>query len=62
MRNFSEAKTSDSSAYGRFFHQMLMAGIAMPPAQFEAAFIGLAHSPRQLRHLADTIAQCTENR
>lgn len=56
VRNFAEAKDSDSAAYGRFFHRMLQAGVCLPPAQFEAAFIGQAHSQRQLQKLADLIA------
>lgn len=39
----SSAK-SDRAAYGRFFHSMLASGVYLAPSQFEAAFIGVAHT------------------
>src|SRR5438309_1512177 len=42
-RNFSEAKTSDATAFARFFHSMLDAGVLLPPSQFEAWFVSAAH-------------------
>jgi len=41
--NFDKAKTSDRDAFGRFFHHMREAGILLPPSQFEAWFISVAH-------------------
>ena len=38
-----EAMASDRAAYARFFGAMLDAGILLPPSQFEAWFISLAH-------------------
>ncbi|MEW5990625.1 MAG: glutamate-1-semialdehyde 2,1-aminomutase [Chloroflexota bacterium] len=37
------AMASDRAAYARFFGAMLDAGILLPPSQFEAWFISLAH-------------------
>jgi glutamate-1-semialdehyde 2,1-aminomutase len=39
----SSAK-SDTDAFGRFFRAMLDSGIYLPPSQFEAAFLGTAHT------------------
>src|SRR6478752_5308994 len=39
------AKKADTAIYARFFHGMLERGYLLPPAQFEAAFISLAHTP-----------------
>lgn len=39
IRNFHEAKTADTAAFGRFFRNMLTQGVYLPPSQFEAAFI-----------------------
>ena len=39
------AKKADTAVYARFFHGMLERGYLLPPAQFEAAFISLAHTP-----------------
>ncbi len=38
------ARASDTKKFGRFFHAMLEAGVYLPPSQFEAAFVSLAHS------------------
>jgi glutamate-1-semialdehyde 2,1-aminomutase len=38
-----EAMAADREAYARFFGAMLDAGILLPPSQFEAWFISLAH-------------------
>jgi glutamate-1-semialdehyde 2,1-aminomutase len=42
-RSSDEAMASDRVAYARFFGAMLDAGILLPPSQFEAWFISLAH-------------------
>jgi glutamate-1-semialdehyde 2,1-aminomutase len=44
VRDFASAKTSDTGAYARYFHEMLNHGISLPPSQFEADFISMAHS------------------
>jgi glutamate-1-semialdehyde 2,1-aminomutase len=40
-----EAMAADRAAYARFFGAMLDAGVLLPPSQFEAWFISLAHDP-----------------
>ena len=47
------ARRCDTAAYGRFFHQMLDHGTYLPPAQLEAAFVSLAHTPEDI---ADIVA------
>jgi glutamate-1-semialdehyde 2,1-aminomutase len=42
------AKTSDTSFYARFFHQMLARGIYLAPSQFETAFVSAAHTEAQI--------------
>jgi glutamate-1-semialdehyde 2,1-aminomutase len=44
VRSYEDAKRSDTRAFGQFFHSMLQRGIYLPPSQFEAAFISLAHT------------------
>jgi glutamate-1-semialdehyde 2,1-aminomutase len=44
VTNFSEATASDTQAFARFFHAMLDNGVYLPPSQYEAWFVGLAHS------------------
>jgi glutamate-1-semialdehyde 2,1-aminomutase len=38
------ARCADTVAFARFFHGMFERGINLPPAQFEAMFVSLAHS------------------
>src|SRR5918997_1051459 len=42
------AAASDRGRYGRFFHAMLGEGVYLAPSQFEAAFIGAAHTDELL--------------
>jgi len=44
VTDFASAKTSDLEMFKGFFHRMLDRGVSLPPAQFEAAFVSLAHS------------------
>jgi glutamate-1-semialdehyde 2,1-aminomutase len=41
--NYADATGSDTAAFGRFFHAMLDQGVHLPPSQFEAFFLSLAH-------------------
>ncbi|CAN5510803.1 glutamate-1-semialdehyde 2,1-aminomutase [soil metagenome] len=56
VRSWDEAKGCDTGEYARYFHALLNSGIYMPPAQFEAFFIGAAHSDEDVRLLVDGIA------
>ncbi len=40
----ASARRCDTKRFGRFFHAMLERGVYLPPSQFEAAFVSLAHS------------------
>jgi len=42
VSNFSEAKSCDVAAFGRYFHAMLDRGIYLAPAQFESLFLSVA--------------------
>src|SRR6185503_6545420 len=44
VTNWASANRSDRELYGRFFHAMLEEGIYLAPSQFEAAFVGTAHT------------------
>jgi glutamate-1-semialdehyde 2,1-aminomutase len=39
-----EARRSDTAKFATYFHRMLERGIYLPPSQFEAMFLSLAHS------------------
>ena len=44
VTDWTSAAKCDTEAFGRFFRAMLENGIYLPPSQFEAAFLGTAHS------------------
>ncbi len=44
VRNYADAKRSDTKRYARFFREMLDRGIFLAPSQFEAAFVSMAHT------------------
>ena len=49
VTDFRSAKTSDGARYGRFFHALLERGVYFPPSQFEAAFVSLAHTLKDIQ-------------
>jgi glutamate-1-semialdehyde 2,1-aminomutase len=48
VRDYRSAKTSDTKRFARFFIEMMNEGIYLPPSQFEAWFISLAHTQKDL--------------
>src|SRR5262245_27280558 len=48
VTDYATAKQSDTKRFGRFFHAMLARGVYLPPAQFEAAFVSLAHGEPEI--------------
>ena len=48
VTDFASAKSSDTKLFARFFHALLARGIYLPPAQYEAAFVSLAHGEREI--------------
>jgi glutamate-1-semialdehyde 2,1-aminomutase len=42
--DLASAKLASTELYARFFHGMLDRGFMLPPAQFEAGFVSLAHT------------------
>jgi glutamate-1-semialdehyde 2,1-aminomutase len=48
VTDYASAKVSDTARFGRFFHAMLERGVYLPPAQFEAAFVSLAHTEKDV--------------
>jgi glutamate-1-semialdehyde 2,1-aminomutase len=49
VTDWTSAAKSDTEAFGRFFRAMLENGIYLPPSQFEAAFMGAAHTEFDVR-------------
>jgi glutamate-1-semialdehyde 2,1-aminomutase len=55
--DYATAKASDTRLFGRFFHAMLKRGVYLPPAQFEAAFVSLAHTESDIVATAKAAAE-----
>jgi glutamate-1-semialdehyde 2,1-aminomutase len=48
VRNFADATACDHDAFNRYFHGLLERGIYLAPSQYEAGFLGLAHTSREI--------------
>ena len=48
VRDYHTAKMSDTKRFARFFIEMMEQGIYLPPSQFEAWFLSLAHTQKDL--------------
>ena len=48
VKDYNSAKTSDTKRFAQFFIEMMDQGIYLPPSQFEAWFISLAHTQKDL--------------
>lgn len=48
VKDWETAKRSDTQRFGAYFRSMLADGIYLPPSQFEAAFMSLAHGPNEI--------------
>ncbi|MDI6752403.1 MAG: hypothetical protein QME07_06100, partial [bacterium] len=46
--DYKTAKTSDTSAYSKFFKFMLKKGVYLPPSQFETLFLSSAHTEEDI--------------
>lgn len=53
----AEALTSDRAAHARFFGAMLDRGILLPPSQFEAWFVSMAHGPAEFEATLDAVRE-----
>jgi glutamate-1-semialdehyde 2,1-aminomutase len=57
VTDWESAATADTAKFGRFHNAMLNAGIWLPPSQFEAAFLSVAHTPQDIE---ETVAAAKE--
>lgn len=60
VRNYEEAKRSDTARFGRFFRGMLDRGVYLAPSQFEAAFISTAHTEQEIQRTVDAARECLQ--
>ena len=61
VRNYGDAKRSDTRRYAQFFREMLQREVFLAPSQFEAAFVSAAHTEEGIDHAVaaarDSLAQ-----
>lgn len=58
VTDWNSASKSDTTAFGKFFRKMLDTGVYLPPSQFEAAFLSVAHTEDDVQK---TIAAAKES-
>ncbi len=49
VTDYESARCCDTERYSRYFHRMLDRGVYLAPSQFEACFVSMAHSRRDVR-------------
>ncbi|HEY6419158.1 MAG TPA: glutamate-1-semialdehyde 2,1-aminomutase [Candidatus Binataceae bacterium] len=54
VRDADEARCSDKDRFARFFHAMIEHGVNVPPSQYEAMFISLAHGDAEIDRTIET--------
>jgi glutamate-1-semialdehyde 2,1-aminomutase len=55
--NFAQASECDTARYGAYFRHMLDRGIYVPPSQFEAMFVSLAHGDEEIDRTVEAAAE-----
>jgi len=59
--DFQSAKKSDTELFARFFHGMLKQGIWLPPSQYEACFLSMAHTHKEVSKTLDACSKTLKN-
>ena len=55
VRDFTQAKATDTAFFRRFYHAALARGIFMAPSPFEAAFVSAAHGDAEIDDTIDRL-------
>ncbi len=62
VRNYADAKRADTATFGRFFGGMREHGVFLPPSQFEAMFLSLAHGDTEIADIVTAAREVLTNR
>jgi glutamate-1-semialdehyde 2,1-aminomutase len=57
VTDYASAKRCDTAAFGRFHGGMLARGVYLPPSQFEAWFVSLAHGQEEIERTLEAARQ-----
>lgn len=61
VKNFTDAKTSDTTLFGKFFHGMLKKGVYLPPSQYESWFLSASLTDEHLNHIVQSADEVLES-
>ena len=53
VRNYAEAKASNTQMFGKYWNAMRENGVYLPPSQFEAMFVSLAHTDAEISEIGE---------
>jgi glutamate-1-semialdehyde 2,1-aminomutase len=60
VTDWDSASKSNTEAFGKFFRSMLDSGVYLPPSQYEAAFLGAAHTEEDMQRTIAAAKQAFE--
>lgn len=60
VNHYETVMRSDTERYAAFFRAMLQLGVYLPPAQFETAFVSLAHEEEDIDRTLERARQALE--
>jgi glutamate-1-semialdehyde 2,1-aminomutase len=55
VRNAEDARRSDTVRFAKFFHHLLERNVYLPPSQYEALFVSVAHTAGDIEHTVQAI-------
>ena len=58
--DYASAKKADTKKYAQFFQKMLKGGVWFPPSQFEACFVSMAHTEKDIAQTLKAAASALE--
>ncbi|HTM22950.1 MAG TPA: glutamate-1-semialdehyde 2,1-aminomutase [Kofleriaceae bacterium] len=60
VTDYASAKAADTARFGRFFRGMRERGVFLPPSQFEAMFVSLAHTEAEIDEVVARAAEALD--
>ncbi len=61
VRNYQDAASSDTTLFAGFHRRMLERGVYLAPSQFEAFFVGAAHTDADIDRVVEAAAEALAN-
>jgi glutamate-1-semialdehyde 2,1-aminomutase len=55
--DYASAKQANTARFGGFFHALMDLGVYLPPSQFEAGFVSLAHGSEEIERTLEAAQQ-----